>query len=48
VELAEVRENLLKQGIYPSFMGPAQLDAYIRAEIPKIQKIVREAKIKLE
>jgi hypothetical protein len=29
-------------------MGPAEYDAMIRAEIPKIQKIVRNAGIKLE
>jgi hypothetical protein len=29
-------------------MGPAEYDAMVRAEIPKIQKIVRAAGIKLE
>ena len=48
VQLTEVRDNLLRQGIYPSIMGPVELDAFIRAEILKIQKIVREANIKLE
>lgn len=47
-QLPEVKESLLKQGIYPSPMGPTEFDAFIRAEIQKIQKIVREANIRLE
>ena len=47
-QLPEVKGSLLKQGIYPSPMGPGEFDAFIRAEIQKIQKLVREANIKLE
>jgi tripartite-type tricarboxylate transporter receptor subunit TctC len=46
--LPEVRESLLKQGILPAPLGPAEFDAYIRAELQKIQRIVRDANIKLE
>jgi tripartite-type tricarboxylate transporter receptor subunit TctC len=47
-QLSEVRESLLKQGILPAPLGPAEFDAYIRAELQKIQKIVRDSNIKLE
>jgi tripartite-type tricarboxylate transporter receptor subunit TctC len=43
----EVKESLFRQGITASPMGPAEYDALIRKEIPRIQKIVREAGIKL-
>ena len=45
---AEVKESLFRQGIAASPMGPAEYDALIRNEIPRIQKIVREAGIKLD
>ena len=45
---AEVKESLFRQGIAASPMGPAEYDALIRSEIPRIQKIVREAGIKLD
>jgi len=48
LQIPEVRESLFKQGIAAAPLGPAEYDAMIRAEIPKIQKIVREAGIKLE
>jgi len=44
---AEVKESLFRQGITASPMGPAEYDALIRKEIPRIQKIVREAGITL-
>ncbi len=43
----EVKESLFRQGITASPMGPAEYDALIRKEIPRIQKIVREAGITL-
>jgi len=43
----DVRESLFRQGITASPMGPAEYDALIRKEIPRIQKIVREAGITL-
>jgi tripartite-type tricarboxylate transporter receptor subunit TctC len=48
MQLPDVREALLKAGIYPAPAGPEEFDAIMRADIRKIQKIVREAKIKLE
>jgi len=45
---AEVKESLFRQGIAASPMGPTEYDALIRSEIPRIQKIVREAGIKLD
>jgi tripartite-type tricarboxylate transporter receptor subunit TctC len=48
LQIPEVRESLFKQGIAAAPMGAAEYDALIRAEIPKIQKIVRDAGIKLE
>jgi tripartite-type tricarboxylate transporter receptor subunit TctC len=48
LQIPEVRESLFRQGISATPMGPAEYDAMIRAEIPKIQKIVRDAGIRLE
>jgi tripartite-type tricarboxylate transporter receptor subunit TctC len=48
LQIPEVKESLFKQGISATPMGPAEFDAIIRAEIPKIQKIVRDAGIKLD
>jgi tripartite-type tricarboxylate transporter receptor subunit TctC len=48
MQLPEVREALIKGGIYPAPGGPEEFDATIRDDVRKIQKIVREAKIKLE
>ncbi|MGZ5117404.1 MAG: tripartite tricarboxylate transporter substrate binding protein [Burkholderiales bacterium] len=48
LQIAEVRDSLFKQGISATPMGPAEYDAIIRAEIPKIQKIVRDAGIRLD
>jgi tripartite-type tricarboxylate transporter receptor subunit TctC len=45
---AEVKESLFRQGIMTSPMGPAEYDALIRKEIPRIQKIVRDAGIRLD
>ena len=48
LQIPEVRESLFKQGISTAPMGSAEYDATIRAEIPKIQKIVRDAGIRLD
>lgn len=45
---ADVKESLFRQGIEAAPLGPAEYDALIRREIPRIQKIVREAGIRLE
>ncbi|MDB5927171.1 MAG: hypothetical protein JWN13_6107, partial [Betaproteobacteria bacterium] len=37
LQIPEVKESLFKQGISATPMGPAEFDAIIRAEIPKIQ-----------
>ena len=47
-ELPEVRETLARQATLIASLGPADYDALMRAEIAKIQRIVREAKIKLD
>jgi tripartite-type tricarboxylate transporter receptor subunit TctC len=46
--LAEVKESLFKQGIDAAPLGPAEFDALIRAEIPRIRKIVQTAGIRLD
>ena len=48
LQIPEVRDSLFKQGIAAAPLGSAEYDAMIRAEIPKIQKILREAGIKLD
>lgn len=48
LQMPEVRESLFRQGISATPMGPDEYDAIIRAEIPKIQKIVRNAGIRLD
>ena len=48
MQLPEVRDALLKAGILPAPAGPEEFDAIMRADVRKIQKIVREAKIKLD
>jgi tripartite-type tricarboxylate transporter receptor subunit TctC len=48
LQSAEVRDTLFRQGISAAPMGPAEWDALVRTEIPKIQKIVRDAGIRLE
>lgn len=45
---AEVKESLFRQGIEAAPLGTAEYDALIRKEIPRIQKIVRDAGIKLD
>jgi tripartite-type tricarboxylate transporter receptor subunit TctC len=47
-ELPEVRDPLAKQATKIASLGPADYDALMRAEILKIQRVVREAKIKLD
>ena len=47
-ELPEVKEPLAKQATKIASMGSADYDAVMRSEIAKIQRVVREAKIKLD
>lgn len=44
--VAEMRERLLKQGFESAGGTPAQFAAYLRAEMEKWTKVVREARIK--
>ncbi|MCC6532100.1 MAG: tripartite tricarboxylate transporter substrate binding protein [Burkholderiales bacterium] len=48
LQLSEVKETLFKQGIDAAPLGPAQFDALIQAEIPRIRKIVQAAGIRLD
>jgi tripartite-type tricarboxylate transporter receptor subunit TctC len=48
VELADVKERLRALGADPAPTTPEEFDAYIRAEVAKFQKIVRDAGIKPE
>jgi hypothetical protein len=43
-----VKESLIKGGIDPAPIGPEAFDAVMRADVRKIQKIVKDAKVKLE
>ena len=48
LQTPEVKQSLFRQGIEAAPLGTAEYDALIRKEIPRIQKIVREAGIRLE
>jgi tripartite-type tricarboxylate transporter receptor subunit TctC len=48
LNLADVRQTLLKQGFEPVGNTPAQFAAYIRDEIAKWAKIIREANIRAD
>jgi tripartite-type tricarboxylate transporter receptor subunit TctC len=48
MQLPDVNESLIKGGIWPAPSGPEAFDATMRADVRKIQKIVKEAKVKLD
>jgi tripartite-type tricarboxylate transporter receptor subunit TctC len=48
MQIPDVKESLIKGGISPAPAGPEEFDATMRGDVRKIQKIVKEAKIKLE
>jgi tripartite-type tricarboxylate transporter receptor subunit TctC len=48
MQLPDVKESLVKGGIDPAPIGPEAFDAVMRADVRKIQKIVKDAKVKLE
>lgn len=48
LQIPEVKQSLFRQGIEAAPLGTVEYDALIRREIPRIQKIVREAGIRLE
>ena len=45
---ADVKEAWAKQGVEPLLMSPAEFDKYLRADIDKWAKVVKEAKIKVQ
>jgi len=45
LELADVRESLLKQGLVPSPSSPAEIAARIKADVERWKKFISEAKI---
>jgi tripartite-type tricarboxylate transporter receptor subunit TctC len=48
VELPDVKERLRALGADPAPTTPEAFDAYVRTEVAKFQKIVRDAGIKPE
>ena len=46
LQMREVQESLTRQGMDPAGSTPAELDAYLRAEIAKWTRVVKEAGIK--
>jgi tripartite-type tricarboxylate transporter receptor subunit TctC len=48
MQIPEVKDALLRGGLVPAPLGPEGFDAVMRADVLKIQKIVKDAKIKLE
>jgi tripartite-type tricarboxylate transporter receptor subunit TctC len=48
VKSAELQEKLAAQGFMPDGAGPAAFAAYVRDEIAKYAKIVKDANIRVE
>jgi tripartite-type tricarboxylate transporter receptor subunit TctC len=48
VKSAEMREKLAAQGFIPDGSGPAAFAAYVKDEIAKYAKIVKDANIKVD
>jgi tripartite-type tricarboxylate transporter receptor subunit TctC len=48
LQLKEVRESLSRQGLDPTGSTPAEADAYLRSEIAKWTRVVREAGIRAD
>jgi tripartite-type tricarboxylate transporter receptor subunit TctC len=48
LELAEVRDNLLKQGLVPSPSPPGEIAARIKADVERWRKFIGEAKIRAD
>ena len=44
--LPEVKESFAKQGLEASTMSPAQLGAYIKAELEKWANVLKNARVK--
>ncbi len=45
VDAPELREKMLKLGVEPKYMDPAQLTAYVAAESPKLGKLIQDSGI---
>jgi tripartite-type tricarboxylate transporter receptor subunit TctC len=48
VQAPEMRDGLLRQGFSPAPLNAVECDVFIRAQVQKMQRLVREANIKLE
>jgi tripartite-type tricarboxylate transporter receptor subunit TctC len=48
LQVPEVKASLLRDGYTLAPLGPAEFDAVVRAKTQQIQKIVKEAKIKID
>lgn len=48
LDLAEIREPLLKQGLTPAPMKPEEFDAFIRTEMERNASIIRKLDLKIE
>ena len=48
LQMREVQESLSRQGMDPAGSTPAELDAYLRSEIAKWTRVVKEAGIKAD
>lgn len=44
----EMRRRMLEIGVEPLFMGPAQLDAFVKAERPKWGEVIKAAEIRVD
>ena len=48
VLLLEVKDGMARDGYIVKLLGPAEFEAFLRAKLQQIQKIVNEAKIKID
>jgi tripartite-type tricarboxylate transporter receptor subunit TctC len=48
VALPAVKDTLLRQGLSPAPLAAADYDALLRAEFPKMQKMFRDAAVRIE
>jgi len=46
--LTEVRDGLIRDGFIVAPLGATEYDKYIRARMQDIQKVAREARIKVD
>jgi tripartite-type tricarboxylate transporter receptor subunit TctC len=48
VQLPEVKDGMMRDGFIVNPLGPAEYEAFLRAKLQQIQKIVRDANIKID